>query len=541
MTDIIVWLWHHSYGQKLRIALACLFGILRVTIGLGFVWISKLLVDAAMDKEIADTEIVRLSIILVSLLLVEMAFSFVSQYFSTQTETRMKNNMRRKIYSNLLQSRWDKMEGMHSGDLLNRITEDVRVVGDVVCKNSPNMLVMLIQFAAAFVMLYAMSWQLAIIVICIIPFFFIVSRAYVKKTRVITNDIRKSDSQIHTNIQEGLQHHAVVQTLECGSVMENTLNQLQGTLYGQTLHRLRFGIFSHSMLRLGFIACYATAFIWSAWHLRTGLMTYGMMTAFLQLVSRIQMPIVGMAQLVPSFVQALSSVDRLKELEILPAEEKDESILLKSPIGIRVTDLSFHYETSESNVYTHFSHDFKPGSKTTLMGETGAGKSTLVKILLALVYPQEGKVFLYDKEKEVRVSPMTRCNMVYVPQGNSLLVGTIRSNLLLGNPEATEEMMQQALHTAVADFVYTLPEGLDSRCGELGCGLSEGQAQRIAIARALLRKGNLLLLDEFNSSLDQTTASMLMQRLLENNKDKTIIFISHRPEVADYCDECLKI
>ena len=253
------------------------------------------------------------------------------------------------------------------------------------------------------------------------------------------------------------------------------------------------------------------------------------------------MPIVGMAQLVPSFVQALSSVDRLKELEMLPAEEKDESILLKSPIGIRVTDLSFHYETSESNVYTHFSHDFKPGSKTTLMGETGAGKSTLVKILLALVYPQEGKVFLYDKEKEVRVSPMTRCNMVYVPQGNSLLVGTIRSNLLLGNPEATEEMMQQALHTAVADFVYTLPEGLDSRCGELGCGLSEGQAQRIAIARALLRKGNLLLLDEFNSSLDQTTASMLMQRLLENNKDKTIIFISHRPEVADYCDECLKI
>jgi len=175
------------------------------------------------------------------------------------------------------------------------------------------------------------------------------------------------------------------------------------------------------------------------------------------------------------------------------------------------------------------------------VGETGAGKSTLVKLMLSVLYPQEGNIYIYNSEEKAASSPETRANLVYVPQGNSLLSGTIRSNLLLGNAEATEAEMWNALHIAAADFVADLPLKLDARCGELGDGLSEGQAQRIAIARGLLRPGSIILLDEFSSSLDADTERILTERLMEAMRGKTMIFITHREHILSYCDEVLQL
>ena len=188
-----------------------------------------------------------------------------------------------------------------------------------------------------------------------------------------------------------------------------------------------------------------------------------------------------------------------------------------------------------------FSYDFHPGSLTVIVGETGVGKSTLIKLILSLVQPNEGKISIYNGQDVVEVSPQTRCNFSYVPQGNTLFSGTIRDNLLIGNPNATEEDMRSALHTAVADFVFSLPDGLDTVCGEQGMGLSEGQAQRIAIARGLLRPGNILLLDEPSSALDGETEHELLKRLAAEVKDKTVVMITHREKIAGLCSEVVRM
>ena len=186
--------------------------------------------------------------------------------------------------------------------------------------------------------------------------------------------------------------------------------------------------------------------------------------------------------------------------------------------------------------------DFAPGSRTAIVGETGVGKSTLIRLMLALLRPVGGLLKLYNEQlEEVEISARTRRNLVYVPQGNSLFSGTIRENLLLGDPEADEARLKEVLHCAAADFVLELPDGLETLCGEQGSGLSEGQAQRIAIARALLRPGSILLLDEFSSSLDPATEERLMERLTAAAPDKTMIFITHREKIAQYCTGTLSL
>ena len=192
-------------------------------------------------------------------------------------------------------------------------------------------------------------------------------------------------------------------------------------------------------------------------------------------------------------------------------------------------------------MFDGFSYDFAPGSKTAVVGETGVGKSTLIRLMLSLLRPQSGNLALYGGGSEVPVSPMTRANFSFVPQGNSLLGGTIRDNLLLGNPKATDKQMWDALDTAAAGFVRELPDGLMTRCGERGTGLSEGQAQRIAIARALLRPGTIMLLDEFSSSLDPETERRLINNLTSACEGKTMIFITHRELVTEYCDNVLRL
>ena len=283
------------------------------------------------------------------------------------------------------------------------------------------------------------------------------------------------------------------------------------------------------------------AFLWGVIGISHGTVTYGMMTAFLQLVGQIQRPLVEMGSQLPLIIHATASIDRLIELETLPREDEEEPHLFEGVVGIRMDDVTFSYPDTSRNVLDDFSWDFTPGSRTAIVGPTGVGKSTMIRLMLSLLRPQKGKVMLYSSSDEAESSPATRCNLVYVPQGNSLFSGTVHDNLLMGNPEASDEQLSSALHIAAADFVFDLPQGLDTQCFESGAGLSEGQAQRVAIARALLRPGSILLLDEFSSALDAETENVLLERLTSSLPDHTMIFITHRDKIIDYCDSVLRL
>lgn len=209
--------------------------------------------------------------------------------------------------------------------------------------------------------------------------------------------------------------------------------------------------------------------------------------------------------------------------------------------GIRLENVYFSYPNDDRNIIENFSHNFIPGSLTAILGKSGTGKSTLLHLLAALLIPQKGNIILYDRKQEAVASPQTRCNIVYVPQGNTLLNGTIRDNLLLGKPDASDEELHDALIVSAADFVYELPQGLNTPCRELGTGLSEGQAQRIAIARGLLHTGGILLLDEPTASLDKDTERILLDRLTESVLDKTIIIVTHKQSTAQFCTHIVNI
>lgn len=521
------------------VALKAFVGIVDVALGLLFVWFSKETIDIATGAH--EGSLVHFGILMTLTMLASIGVRALVNFISSTLDVRTRNRLRYNLFGRMIQGEWRGLERHHSGDVLNRLINDISTVASLITETLPMAIVTLVQLIASFLFLFQLDRMLAVLLVVIMPVFLLVSRFYVRRMRAMTREVRESDSHIHAVMQESLQNKTVIKTLEQDREVMDRLAGLQETLAGQVVRRTRFSIGTRAIVSTGFTAGYLTAFLWGAFRIAAGVITYGVMTAFLQLVGRVQRPITDLAHMVPSIVGALTAGERLMELEELPLEHYGEPHKLANVAGIRLEDVTFRYDDGEENVLSHFSANFPPHSSTAILGETGAGKTTLIRLLLALVKPSEGQVYIYDGEESLSVSPATRCNFVYVPQGNTLFSGTLRDNLRLGNPEATDDEMWEALHMACADFVASFPEGLDSPCGEGGGGLSEGQAQRIAIARSLLRPGSLLLLDEATSALDIETEQTLLQRLTQGEKGKTLIFITHRTSVIDYCDYTLRV
>ena len=541
-----------------------LLGIIRTLLSLTFVWVCKELVDIATGE--SQEPLGQWTAFMIACIVLQICCRIASSYCEQYGRINIQNNLRARLFYSLISSRWSGRERFGTGDAVNRLEEDIRVVSELVSSHIPAVVVTFAQLAAASTFLLFISPNLLWALVGLMIAGIIASRLSFRKLRSLSTAIRTKDGEIQQHIQEHLQNRVVALTIIGIERVMATLNTLHNALRTNTIKRLNFHSLNSALLSVSFMGGYAAAFLWGVYGIKSGAVTFGMMTAFLQLVSQIQMPLSELARKIPAFIHALSSIERLAELENLDPEENAPLCRLEAPAGILFKDVTFSYPDSHSGVlFNSFSHNFLPGTMTVVAGATGIGKSTLVRLMLGLLKPQSGSILIYGSSSNLQsasnlhdaaslhntasqqsaanshcASKATRCNFKYVPQGNTLLSGTILDNLLMADPKADRERIDAALHIAAADFVHSLPEGLQTICGESGSGLSEGQCQRIAIARALLQSGSVLLMDESTSSLDPATESLVLQNL-RTLSNHTIIFISHREAVMKSADSLLEL
>ena len=522
--SILRWLWSHHKGCRTQAVTNVVVGLLQVGLGLWGVEQLRQLTDVATGKQ--EGHLLWMVALYVGIMLAEFLCHISRTWLAAVLGVRTQNMMQRQFFERILKGKWSGIERFHSGDVLNRLFGDVNDIVNLMSEVLPFLVTIVVQFIASFVYLLLMDSTLAIIIVICCPIFLLLSKLYFRKMRRIVRKLKDSNSDLQATIQESIQHKMVIKVMEMADRMVSRLARRQQLLQWQTQQRARLSILTRTIVFIGFRGAAIAALAYGLVQVQHNVITVGMLMAFTQLVWRIQHPLLDLGRLLPTLVNSFASSERLMELEELPVEQAVAHGTMSTSSVVRLTDVSYQYSAEGRKVLDHFSHEFLPGSFTAVLGETGAGKTTLLRIILRLIEPQEGVV----------EAPPLRA-FSYVPQGNTLFSGSIRENLRFGNPEASTEQMFEALHVAQADFVRDLPKGLDTKCGEGGGGLSEGQAQRIAIARAILRPCSILLLDEATSALDVDTERNVLTAIREHYVDTTIIFVTHRLSAVQFASD----
>lgn len=529
MKESFKWMWSQSRGFRSQLIIYLILGIINIAIGLIFIWISKGLIDIATGRQ-SGSFWLQVGYLATMLMLMILGNGLRS-WMSGRITQKLTNTLRSRFYLSVMCQPWHGREDRTSGDIMSRLSEDLRVLVDCIVNNLPSLVLALVQLAAASCFLFLLQPVLLWILICILPIAIVFSKLYYKTMRRLTSEVRNQEADIQSHLQESVQHRTLLITLRSLPLVQKRLDDKHNLLLRTYIRRLMFTIRANISVRSGFSIGYYTAFVWGAYGLMLGTVTYGMMTAFLQLVAQVQNPIFNLSRQIPALIQATTACDRLrevtKEVTWIPTADTAKE---DEPITLELKDVSYRYPDGDKDVLQHLSCRFTPGSRTAIVGATGNGKTTLIRLLLGLLQPTEGQV--------IGAHPR---HFAYVPQGNSLLSGTIRDNLLLGKPDATEEELREALSLSAAQFVYNLPQGLDTVCGERGSGLSEGQAQRIAIARSLLQPGSILIMDESSSALDADTERQILDNICSPQNCKTLIWVTHHLSVQHTLDSVLEI
>ena len=536
------WFIDNSRGIRLNILVRIMAGLLQTGLALCVVWLSKRLIDdVAMRGTMSEMAVQAL--LIAAAVVAGVSIRQLNQYLANKAFIKKVAELRLAIFSQLFNRRLFEANDIHSGDVTSRMAKDIDAVSETLAVQLPQVVVMTIQLVGAFLLMRWFDSRLAWALILITPLAIIIGKYISHRLKRITLSIREDESRIMARIQESVELNVVLRALQGERWMQDRVEELQDRQTANYIRRSRFMVFSRFALGCTFGLGYMLAFVWGAYGLRTGAITFGVMTSFLQLVGQIQQPILSLLGAFPSIIYSTASIDRLKEME--HGEEKQscdgEDITTRTLLGIRMDNVTFRYAKGDREVMSNFSHDFRPGTKTAILGTTGAGKTTLFRLILNFIQPDSGEVTFYGNGFSHAADKNMRKNVVFVPQGNTLISGTIRNNLLMAKPDASDEELHTALHTSCADFVFDLPQGIDTVLSEHGGGLSEGQAQRIAIARGLLRPGAVFLLDEISSALDEDTERELFSRLFAARPSTTILLITHRKKVASLCDERLEI
>ena len=531
------WLVQYAKPYMGRITVMMMFNLLYTVVGLVMVTMTKRIIDEATEGNPIITLIVCYLILTIGLQLV----SVFGTLMNTMLTEKFSFGIRKQIYEKIIHSHWMDVKKYHTGDLMTRLTSDAGNVADGIIGTIPSIIQLIVELLLVFITLFSYSPLLACFALLVAPVAAVSSWWFGRKLKRLQVKVQESEAVYRSFLQESLANLLIVKAFANEEYSTQRLTQLREERFGWVYRRTKMGLISSTAMSMSFQVGYIVAFAYGAIQISRKAITYGTMSVFLTLVNRVQAPVMGLAQQIPRVVSILASAGRIMELQELPLEEKEEEPLAVVQAGVDVSGLTFGY--TQDNVLENVSLHIAPGEFVAVIGESGIGKTTLIRIIMSFMSNIQGSVTFYNEKGETqKANAATRNFIAYVPQGNTLFSGTVRENIRMGNLNATEEEMNEALKLAAAyDFVQELPKGIDTVIGERGHGLSEGQAQRIAIARAFVKKAPFLILDEATSSLDEATEQEVIRGLQRLTPRPTCLVITHRKSILKYCDREIKI
>lgn len=507
--------------------------------------ISKSLIDAAISGK--TSTVIQWLIVMATIMFGRMLISPITSFMSTRASTKLNQGMQSKLYKHLTYSEWIEQSKFHSVSLLTRITSDVGTISSTILGTIPSIISLLVTFIASFSTLIYFAPSVAIVAVIVGPILLLISRSFGRKLKKLYKEIQEEDIKYRSFIQESIQNLMIVKTFCMEKLNVDKLHLIQKNKYELAMKNTKLSVLSGMSMGFCSTIAYFSIFCWGALNISKGLGTYGTFTAMIQLYSNIQGPISGLANTFPALIGCISATERLMEIEEITLEDVNIPSIpesFKSPY-IKFKNVSFSYKEGNP-VINNVTFNIAPGEIIALIGPSGEGKTTLIRLLLSLIHCDEGEITLgsYNirNNDEIVLNRNHRELISYVPQGNTLFSGTIEDNLRYGKDDANTDDIEEAAKAACAlKFINKLEDNFHTLIGEKGSGVSEGQAQRLAIARALLRKRPILILDEVTSSLDVDTELNVLKSIKELDHKPTCIIITHRPSALSICDRILKL
>lgn len=536
----IFWLVRQSKGFYRYILGFLLINFVAMVLTLISSFAGKFVVDAASQF---DAEVFWYYIIVMTVTtLLTIGFSFITTLFTSYVGEKYAFTIRGEMFDRVQRSRWFEISKFHSADVLSRLTGDISTVAGAIITIIPTVVIAFVEFIVVLSILLVSDPVMAFIGLVVGPLGMLVATVFRRKFVKYQKALRESESEYYSFFQETLSNLSVVKTFRAEDRNNDYFNSLRKRRLGLIMNSARLSSWMSVVLKVIYKLGYIAAFSWCAYRLTKGddSYTYGTMTLFLSLVGILQNTISNMGTIIPQGFSAVVAAKRIRAIADIGSEEYGEVGDMPAAVGLKVENLTFSYEDRE--ILRNVNAEIKAKSRVGVVGASGAGKTTFIRLMLNLVSPDSGKIeYITDGGVHESASVSTRRFVSYVPQGNTLMSGTVRSNLLLAAEDASDDEMWRALYLADAeDFLRKIPSGLDTAVSEKAGGLSEGQAQRIAIARALLRKCPVLIFDEATSALDEETERRIFERVVKE-ADATCFIITHRKSMLRYCDTVMEI
>lgn len=542
------WMYTYAKKYKFQIVFYIFLGVLTTVMGLASSVGSKYLIDAVTGQDSGNIALIALFIVAMGLF--SIGINAITTMISARINIKVNNEIQAEVFDKILVADWISMKEFHSGDLLNRLNGDVNTVASSILSWIPSLITRSAQFFGILAIILYYDPTMAVIALGSAPVMLIVSKTLMKKMRDYNKRMRQVSSDVMSFNEESFQNIQSIKAFDLVGLFSKRLRDVQQNYKDVFLDYNKFSVYTSSFMSVvGMFVAYA-CFGWGVYRLWTGHITFGTMTLFVQLSGQLSSSFKSIVSLVPSAISATTSAGRIMEFFKIKDEsdlEDDKAKLIQNNtqgkgLSVVLDDVEFSYNENKT-VFQHADVVANPGEIVALVGPSGEGKTTMIRLLLGLINTKSGNASIKDiNGVSCKISSATRRFFAYVPQGNTIFSGTIAENMRMVKQDATDAEIVEALKAACAyDFVNKLPDKINSKVGERGSGFSEGQAQRLSIARALIRKSPILLLDEATSALDVFTERQVLRNIMNMGYARTCIVTTHRPSVLTMCDKVYKI